>query len=95
VFDRATVRAVLDLFEVEGYDFYYNSPNNYGVITLKLFSGAGNPFDQYRGRATRGMFYDPKLGTGVERDTGRYMLNDAAVDKVMEMMEERRARNPG
>jgi hypothetical protein len=75
--DRATVRAVLDLFAVDGSDFYHNEANDYGVIDLKLFLGPGNPWHLYRGEEVQADFIDGRRGTG------SYRLNDALVDEIM------------
>lgn len=82
--DRATVRAVLDLFEVDGSDFYHNESNDYGVITLKLFLDKGDPWHKYRGDEVTAEFRDGRRGTG------RYRLNDATVDAVLAQIAQRR-----
>lgn len=87
VSDRVTIRAVLDLFEVDGSDFYHNEPNNYGAIDLKLFTGKGSP-RKYRGTPLMGR-YEGKNGVLEVRETGRYKLNDKLVDRIVEMIEER------
>lgn len=78
-FDRATVRAVLDLMSIEGCDFYFNEYNNYGCITMKLFTGEGDA-GQFAGEERTRQFRD-----GV-RGTGYYRLNDAGIDRVMELL---------
>jgi hypothetical protein len=73
---RETIRAVLDLFSVESADFYYNQPNDYGTITLKLWTDDGNPLEKYRGEEIKAQFRDGYRGSGM------YKLNDATVDLV-------------
>jgi len=79
---QEAVRDVLSLFRVEGSDFYYNQSNDYGVIKLRLHTGAGDPFEQYRGEAVMGMYRDgPRI-------SGDFGLNDAAVTMVLERIKE-------
>lgn len=86
--DRATIRAVLDLFSVEGSDFYFNEANNYGCITMKLFTGEGDPFVRFRGEAEMGEY--GKRGGGTEvRPTGCYSLNDRLIDEIERLVAER------
>lgn len=80
-FDRATVRALMDLMSIEGCDFYHNKPNDYGVITCKLFIGEGDA-DRFRGEEEQGNFH------GGRRGTGRFKLNEAGVDRIMELLYE-------
>lgn len=74
--DRDTVKAVLDLFAVEGCDFHFNQPNNYGTINLCLYTGPGDSI-QYRGEEQTSEF---RAGT---RPNGLFKLNDRAVDFVI------------
>lgn len=74
---RETIRAILDLFEVEPSEFYYNTPNDYGCIDLKLWTGKGDPFKQYRGEETVAEYRDGRRGTG------RYKLNDSTVEMLL------------
>jgi hypothetical protein len=82
--DRATVRAMLDLFQPEYSDFWHNAPNDYGVITLDLHSGKGDPA-RFRGEEFRATYCTRDGGTEV-RGTGRYRLNDKAVDRVLKLL---------
>jgi hypothetical protein len=89
--DRDTVRAVLDLLHIEGSGFIHNEPNDYGVIDVSLFVGKGDPWALYRGEELTGRF--AKRGGGTEvRPTGLHKLNEAAVDRIIEMIHERRSR---
>lgn len=90
-FDRATVRAMLDLFQPEYSDFWHNAPNDYGVITLDLHSGKGDPA-KFRGEEVQGTFYD-REGKESVRGTGRYRLNDKAVDRVLKLLKAQEKRN--
>lgn len=86
--DLATIRAVLDLFQVEGSDFYHNEYNDYGCVTMKLFvPGDANRF---AGNEVMGRFYEHASRKEVVRGTGRYTLNDALVGEIARMIEERR-----
>ncbi|VTU43113.1 MULTISPECIES: hypothetical protein [unclassified Variovorax] len=87
-FDRPTIRAVLDLFEVEGNSdgVYYNEPNDYGVVTLRLHTGDGDPAKLYLGEQVMGEFATGQRGLEW-RGTGRYKLNDALVDLVWEQLQ--------
>lgn len=76
---RATVRAVLDLMSIEGCDFYFNEINDYGCITMKLFTGRGDA-GRFAGEEQTALFLD-----GV-RGTGYYRLNEAGIDRVMELI---------
>lgn len=87
--ERETVRAVLDLLSIEGADFDHNKANDRGTITSTLFTGPGDPWVLYRGASEFGNFMQ-RDGTTVRRETGRYHLNDAAVDMVQRLMAERR-----
>ena len=78
---RAVVRGVLDQLTVEGSDFYHNEPNDYGVITGRLFVGQGNPWEKYRGEALTSVYGS---GEGERRPNGYYKLNDALVDKIVD-----------
>lgn len=90
LFDRATVRGVLDLLSIEGAGFSYNEANNYGVIECHLFTGAGDPWKRYRGEEETSSFGTRDGGVEV-RGTGRFRLNEAAVDRVVTMLAERAA----
>jgi hypothetical protein len=81
--DRATVRAVLDLFAVEGSDFYFNEPNDYGCITMRLYTGQGHPWLLFRGAAEMGNYRDG------QRPNGYYKLNDALIDRIVKLIKDR------
>lgn len=87
--DRETIRAILDLFQVEASTdgFYFNECNDYGRITLDLFV-KGDPV-RFAGEKVMGEYVtkDDKLDT---RWTGRYTLNDALVDELVRKIEERK-----
>lgn len=87
--DRDTIQALFDLLEVEGSDFYFNEPNDYGCITMKWFCGEGNPWERYRGDEILCQYMTRDGGTET-RGSGRFKLNGAAVDKMIEHLEERR-----
>jgi hypothetical protein len=74
---RETIRAMLDMLSCEYSDFYYNQPNDYGTISLTLFSGEGDPGKLYRGEEHTAQYRD-----GI-RGTGSYKLNDAAVEMLL------------
>jgi hypothetical protein len=69
------VREVVSKMEVEGSDFYYNKPNNYGAITVKFF--VGGDAKQMTGEEIRSQYH------GGIRGTGRYKLNDKFVEHLM------------
>lgn len=83
---REAVRDVLSLFAPEGADFYHNEPNDYGCITLRLWTGEGNP-EKFQGEKEMAE-YGPKREV---RWSGRYKLNEAAVDMVLDSIKEREA----
>lgn len=74
-----TVRALLDLLTVDDCDggFSYNRPNDYGVVTLRWWSGKGDPRERFAGEKQMGRYHTP---TGDEmRPTGVVFLNQKAV----------------
>lgn len=71
------IRDVVSILQVEGSAFYHNKPNDYGCITINLFTGAGDPWELFRGQEVQGTFLD-----GV-RGTGRYLLNDAIIPVIL------------
>lgn len=79
---KEVVKAVLNLFHVEGCDFYYNEPNNYGKISFGYFSGKGNPWELYKGEEITSEY-----AGDVIRGTGYYRTNDALVEKVIQQLE--------
>jgi hypothetical protein len=74
-FAELIVREVVSKMEVEGSDFYYNKPNNYGAITVKFF--VGGDAKQMTGEEIRSQYH------GGIRGTGRYKLNDKFVEHLM------------
>lgn len=88
-YDRATVRAVLDLLLVEGCDFRDNIPNNYGSIRATMFTGDG-PATQFMGEAKTAQYAVHRNGkfTGEyeQRATGYHRINDAGVQRVLELL---------
>jgi hypothetical protein len=84
-----TVRALLASFEVEGSTdgVYYNEANDYGVLTLHLHTGDGDPWKLYLGDQVMGEFATGKRGTEW-RGTGRYKLNEALVALVVDRLRE-------
>lgn len=79
---RATVRAVLDLFQEEAANFHYNEPNNYGYIHLTLSTGEGDA-RRFMGEETQAVYYNGRRGTGC------FKLNDALVEVVLAQIEGR------
>lgn len=80
-YERGRRSAIEDLFKlisVESEDFYHNEPNNYGCITFKWFCGEGDPSRQYRGQPEMAILYKRGLAP-----TGRFYLNEAAVDTML------------
>ncbi len=72
---RETIRAMLDLFRVDGSDFRENA--NDGTIRLTLYTDVADPFKVYRGEEHMANFHNGYRGTG------SYKLNDATVDLVL------------
>lgn len=79
--DRATVRALLDLMSIDGCDFYHNEPNDYGYITMTLFTGSGSAID-FMGEERM-----LNLAGGAVRGSGYFGINEAGVDRVMQLLE--------
>lgn len=92
-FHVPTVRAVLDLLSIDTQSegFYYNKPNDYGVIKCTLFSGKGDPFEKYAGEELKAR-YVVRGTTGTSkteyemRGTGIYKLNEAGVKMVLKKL---------
>jgi hypothetical protein len=72
---RETIRAMLDLFRIDGSDFREN-PND-GTILLTLYTDVVDPFKVYRGEEHMANFHNGYRGTG------SFKLNDATVDLVL------------
>lgn len=79
---KDVVRAVLNLFDIEGCDFYYNKANGYGSISFKYYSGEGDPWDLYRGEELTA-----KYGNGEVKGTGYYRGNDLLVENIAKKLE--------
>lgn len=79
-----TVRAMLDLLMVDGSDagFYYNPPNDYGVIHFTWHSGKGDPRKRFAGQAQTSK-YMLRDGSTEVRPNGNYQLNDKAVKAMI------------
>lgn len=77
-YDRATVRAVLDLLSIEGYGFKSKPSNGTGWIEAVLHTDGGDTFAKYAGEERTAAFVG-----GTIRGTGYYRANDALVDFVM------------
>lgn len=90
-FDRATVRAMLDLFVVEGSDFSHNVPNDYGSIQMTLFTDHGDPFQRFAGEQKTSQFLKRVNGqdTYEVRPNGFYRFNDNMVDWLLEQLRRR------
>ncbi len=74
-FTELIVKEIVSKMAVEGCDFYYNEPNNYGALTVKFFvDGDAN---QMAGEEIKAQYHD-----GI-RGTGRYKLNDKFVKHLM------------
>jgi len=74
-FAELIVREVVSKMAVEGSNFYYNEPNNYGAITVRFFV-EGDP-NLMAGEEINAQYHD-----GI-RGTGRYKLNDKFVKHLM------------
>jgi hypothetical protein len=74
-FAELIVRELVSTMSVEGSDFYYNEPNEYGCVTVQFFV----PGDArlMRGEEIQGQFQD-----GV-RGTGRFKLTERFVEHLM------------
>jgi hypothetical protein len=79
---RSVLRALFNLIPIDGSDFYYNEPNDYGVVTMHWFCGEGDPSQLYRGVERQAQYFD---GT---RETDTYYLNDAAIDQMLKQIDE-------
>lgn len=90
-FDRATVRAMLELFVVEGADFSHNAPNDYGSIQMTLLTDEGDPFERFAGEQKMGRYLKRVNGqdTIEVRPSGFYRFNDRMVDWLLDKMRER------
>jgi hypothetical protein len=71
------VREVVGSLQVEGSDFYYNVPNDYGSVTVTLTTGKGNPWELFRGPEVKANH------AGGVRGTGRYHLNEALLPVIL------------
>lgn len=80
-FDRATVRALMDLMSIEGCDFCYNESNDYGVITAKLFTGEGDA-RRFMGEEEQSDFRDGRRGNG------HFKLNESGIDRIIQLLNE-------
>jgi hypothetical protein len=69
-FARLLAESMVAQMQVEGSDFYYNKPNNYGCITVKFFTGPGNP-NNMRGTEVMARF----APLNQLRGTGSWRLN--------------------
>jgi hypothetical protein len=77
---RDTIRAMLNLFQVDGSDFRENSNN--GVIRLTLYTDVVDPWKVYRGDEVMANFHNGYRGTG------SFKLNEATVDLVLNQIKE-------
>ncbi|GBG14594.1 porin [Novimethylophilus kurashikiensis] len=75
------VREVVGLMAVEGSAFYYNQPNNYGVITVGFMTGEGDPWQIYRGPEIQAQY------KGGLQGSGRWTLNEAFVTQLVARMD--------
>ncbi len=80
---RETIRAVLNMCSSEYNDFYHNEPNDYGTINLTLWTGEGDP-KVYMGKENTARYHG-----GVIRGTGSYKLNEAAVEMLLQRINEK------
>lgn len=78
---RDAIKALVETLEVEGDGFRYNQPNDYGVVTLQLFTGEGDPFKRFAGEQCTSQF----VGRGVQPN-GRWKLNEAFVDWLVDQV---------
>lgn len=81
-FAELVLQSVVSKIQVEGSDFYYNEPNDYGCITVKFFTGQGNPRNSMCGPEVMGNFVN-----GV-RGTGRYRLTNKFTDYLLSTINE-------
>ena len=69
-FGLLLTQEIVSKFEVEGSDFYYNEPNDYGCVTVKFFTGKGDPWHEFNAGELQSLYAD-----GEVRGNGRYRLN--------------------
>lgn len=77
---------VLNVLTVEGSDFYYNAPNDYGVITVRLSTGNGDPWERYRGEEIQKQYQNGVRGSGI------YGLNQTFLPVLADLVERARIR---
>lgn len=80
VLEKAKLKAAQELLlglTAEASDFYYNKPNDYGVVTLKASTGKGDPFEGFCGEALLGEYQD-----GI-KPNGLYRLSPKAVKTIL------------
>ena len=80
-FAKLILGELVSKMEVEGGDFYHNESNDYGCVTVKFFTGAGDPWHSMRGEETKAKYVN-----GVIRGTGRYRLNEKFVEYLLETL---------
>jgi len=68
-FAELLVQDIVSKMEVDGSEFYYNEPNDYGCVTVKFFMGPGHPWHTMRGEEVQADYANGRRGTG------RYLLN--------------------
>ena len=81
---RETIRAVLNMCSSEYSDFYYNNANDYGTVNITLWTGEGDPAKLYMGKESTARY-----GDGTVRGTGSYKMNDAAVEMLLQKINEK------
>lgn len=81
-FARSLVGELVAKMRVDGSEFYYNEFNDYGCVTVKFFTGAGNPADTMCGEEIIATYQGGKV-----RGTGYYHLNSAFVDYLLGALE--------
>lgn len=75
------VRELVSKLEVDGSEFHYNQPNDYGSVTVTFFTGQGDPWRTMCGEEIMAEFSDGGL-----RGTGRYRLNENFVQYLVDTL---------
>ena len=76
-FAELIVDQLFSKIHIEGSDFYYNKTNEYGCITMKVFTPK-DPWNAYRGAEIQAEYYNR-----VVKGTGEYRLNSEFTNMVM------------
>lgn len=77
-FARLLLEDIVANMQVEGEDFYYNTFNDYGCVTVKFFV-PGDPWKTLRGNEVMGRYGEQ----GEVRGTGRYRLKSEFAQNLL------------